>query len=952
MVSVASAVRKPATISSQTQSISVTVNGGTPQNFNTSSCSGTPNITCVLSVGVNYGLDSFLILTYSGPNATGTPLNAAAVTLNVTAAGPNTASATAGNILTVNTNADGSGGSNSCAAGSTTCTLREAVAEASTTAGIVTAIMFSGVTSITVGSPLTITNQNVIVLGPGASAANTAGVGAPTASSNLTISGGNSTGIFIVDSGSLLVDGLTLANGYNASADEAGAAIENYANLAIVNMIFSGNNAGTGGSGGAVYDEGPGGTNDTVLASTFTNNTAEEGGAYYDEDGTSFSRCLFTNNVAFDNSDYGEGGAIYADANISVDTSTFTSNIAGNMAIAAEGYGGAISIEDESVGASITNSTFGGSTAASGNFAGGPGGEYDSYGGAIYEDAGYPTTLSGNTFANNKVEGYYVEGGAAALSYGANATGDSYSNNVADASAGDDEALGGALYTDDVTTLTNETFTSNSALSGYDEYAYGGAVYVDDTLTASNLTFTGNSAVGTGGAYVYGGAAWVDDLIGTNLTFTNNSATSSANIEGEAYGGGLYVSDDLTLTTATFSNNSASAEYAYGGGAYTDGVLGLSNASFTSNTATGGNASAYGEAYAGGFYQDPPTLGTAQAARLMVKRGPHSQLIARLTARDARHAAHQSRHAAQLAAHPLTTTHKTIEPKSKMVAIRNVHHVKAVRTKIAQTPVQGQRRTTQSITWSSLTVTSNVASGGLGGYAYGGGMYFDDDATVTGTFSQNHAIAGTGGSTFGGAIYCDDELTFTGSVTNNVSTTEGGGLYSDDVLLVEASTITGNSVSSAQNSYDGGGGIYSDSTIVLDMSTVNGNTVSGSVAGSGGGGIFNDSDLTITNSTIFGNTSAINGGGIENQSSATVINATVFGNTATTAGGSLDNSSSTFIQNSIFAGGTATGGAELNNTSSLTSNDYNLIQGTITGSFTPGSHDKLGVSPLISTSSR
>ena len=65
--------------------------------------------------------------------------------------------------------------------------------------------MFNGVTSITVGSPITINGQSLIILGPGALSANTNSVGAPSSAANLTISGGGASQIFYVNSGSSLL---------------------------------------------------------------------------------------------------------------------------------------------------------------------------------------------------------------------------------------------------------------------------------------------------------------------------------------------------------------------------------------------------------------------------------------------------------------------------------------------------------------------------------------------------------------------------------------------------------------------------------------------------------------------------------------------------------------------------------------------------------------------------
>lgn len=899
------------TVSSQTASITVSVNNGTPQVFNVDStiCSGSPSLVCTLTVGAPIGLDSFLITTYGSTNGGGSPLDVAVVTLNVTATGPNTVVATAGALLLVNSTADGSGGSYSCAAGSTTCTLREAVAEASTTAGAVSTIMFaSSVNSVTVASPITIGsggNQNIMLLGPGATAT-ASGMGAPTQSTFLTISGGGASQIFLVDAGSTFaVDGLTLANG--DSQDNYGGAIENDGALSIVNTIFSNNTAVQYAYGGAVDDEGSAAT--SIVASTFKGNVAYYGGAYYsDGAGATFGHCLFDSNSAF-YSDYGEGGAIDSNVNLSVDSSSFTNNVVGSRNTGyAEGYGGAIASWGGTQGTSITNSTFGGSSASMGNYAGGPDDYSYGYGGAVYDETGYVLTLSNDTFSNNKVQGGddYSSGGAVYADYGVTASGDTWTNNVADPSTYYG-GYGGALYANDTATLTNESFTGNSALGGVYGESYGGAVY----------------------SY---------DIIGTNLTFTNNVVSTVGGDGYEADGGGLYSDDEATLTNVTFSGNTASGigyyDYAYGGGAYLDSVISLSNVTFTNNTAI-----AYYEALGGGLYQDPPPLNSPAAAHLYVNRGAHSTLIASLTQRDKFRAAI----AATRNAH---TRRYTIRPNPKAKHTKHAAQTSGIAT------VQSQRRYAQSgpTTWSNLTFTGNTATATKDEYCYGGGMYFDDYAIVTGTFTNNICNSTqTGAYGYGGAIYNDYDLTFTGTMTGNSALTNGGGIDNEDTLTLVNSTISGNSVTAVQESYQGGGGIFNDSTMTLDKSTVSGNSVAGTIAGSGGGGVFNYSSMTITNSTIFQNTSSQNGGGIENQSSLSIVNATIFGNTATVNGGSIDNISSLTLRNSIVAGGTAPTGPEINNTSSLTSSDYNLVQGTSVG-FTAAAHDKTGVSPGLASS--
>lgn len=950
---VSASVRKPATISSGTQSITVSVNGGTPQVFNTSSCSGSPNLTCQLSVGAAYGLDSFLILTYSGVNGTGTALNAAAVTLNVTTGGPNTASATAGNLLTVTSNGDSSGGSNSCAAGSTTCTLREAVAEASTTAGVYTALLFSGVTSITVASPITLNGQNMIVLGPGAGASNSAGTGAPSASSGLTISGGSATQIFYVGSGSsLMVDGVTLSGGNN-STDNSGGAIENYGSLAIVNTIFSGNGGSSTEYGGAVYDEGASPT--SVSLSTFTNNTATyEGGAYYEDSGASFSRVIFNGNSAFDGEDYGAGGAIYAEWNLTVGNSTFTANVAGSTSVAnVEGDGGAIFIDGNGVSPTITASTFGGSSSSAGNFAGGPGASARGEGGAIYNDGGNPLISSGNTFGYNTTKGGESAYGGAISDYdGVTSTGDTFTNNTSDATA---------------------------AMSGCSMYAYGGAVYTENDdgsdsysgSTWSNDTFTGNQALGTvnGTPYVYGGAIF--DYYGGGITVTGSTFKNNTTNGGVGYadGGGLAVEDgygSTTLTNDTFTSNTATTQSgsASGGGLEVDyAFITVSGLTVSNNSATITGTSTDNSAYGGGFefYE-----GDEEDESVARKPSP-------LAAKRRTVAAKLAEHAARIFTYKQTKFTAYVSKKSKHAMARLSKRAAPNTSR----QVQGEGDSPSS-TIANTSFTNNTVNGGASGYAYGGGADLSGAPTITGTtFSGNTATAsGTGGYAAGGGFSngsdeCGEEpgISFTGTISGNSAVNAGGGIWNDcSEFTVLQATISGNQVTATQygsSGYydgDGGGGIWSDcGSVAITQSTISGNSVAGSVADTGGGGVMNnDGSLTITNSTIASNTSAIDGGGAENTNyaSTTFTNVTVYQNKATGKGGSIENGPCdgcdyVSIENTILAGGSAGTGNEVDNEDTFYSYGGNLIQGAVSGDSIPaaseGIADLTGVSPALGT---
>jgi parallel beta-helix repeat protein len=827
--------------------------------------------------------------------------------------------------------------------------------------------LFTGVTSITVGSPITINGQNLIILGPGATAPNSAGVGAPSASSNLTISGGGSSQIFYVEAGSLMVDGLTLSGG--VSSDNYGGAIENYGALSIVNTIFSGNGS-TSTYGGAVYDQSATGATSAVAYSTFTGNKAEEGAAYYIEEysesslaGASFSHTLFTNNTASDGSSYGSGGAIYADWNLTVANSTFTGNVAGSTSGSGfDGEGGAIDIEYNSASTAITTSTFGGTSASAGNFAGGAGPSDSADGGAIYNDGDYPLVLSGNTFSNNVARGGdYAEGGAIEDFEGITSTGDTFTNNLADASAASGASsgyvYGGAVDSYADTTWTSDTFTSNQAKGGvaangaiYGE-AYGGAIYDsnDDPsiLSASQTTFTSNSASAAFGCY--GGAIdtyWSSTsqpLPLTNVQFTNNSCTANDSAYGAyALGGALYIQyGPISLESVTFTGNAVSASssnpnyaaFASGGGFEYDGYYEC-DCAFKRHGAAPSQAAL-----------------ASLTAHLSADRTRHAQFLAHVLALRTLHANRKAKHAVQAVIHS--------------------------RAPMATRRVQLSGGTAPSNGIDSSTFSNNTATAS-GSYAnaYGGGADLSGQPTVTNsTFNQNSATGSGGGSGYGGGLsLCAYDYgagqSISATITGNTATNGGGGIYLSyqcDETSVLNSTISGNSVTSAQYSgTDGGGGINNNSQyFMLSGSTLTGNTVSGSTIQTGGGGFFNeDDDAYVLNSTIYKNTSAIDGGGIENldYGNLYLVNATIYQNTATGNGGGISNDpagqgmSTTYVYsaNSIIAGDSASGnGSDIWNLDQFISNGYNLVQqGSNYGSGTsnaPQTGDLIGVGPALAS---
>ncbi len=132
---------------------------------------------------------------------------------------------------------------------------------------------------------------------------------------------------------------------------------------------------------------------------------------------------------------------------------------------------------------------------------------------------------------------------------------------------------GGGVFNDGSLTITNSTFSLNSAAGD------GGGIENYGTLIMTNSTFSGNRATGDGGGV---GNAITGTLTITDSTFSGNSSTSVS-----SDGGGVYNEGTLTITNSTFSGNST---YRGGGvGNVYPGTLTITDSTFSGNTATTGD---------------------------------------------------------------------------------------------------------------------------------------------------------------------------------------------------------------------------------------------------------------------------------------------------------------------------------------------------------------------------
>jgi hypothetical protein len=239
--------------------------------------------------------------------------------------------------------------------------------------------------------------------------------------------------------------------------------------------------------------------------------------------------------------------------------------------------------------------------------------------------------------------------------------------------------------------------------------------------------------------------------------------------------------------------------------------------------------------------------------------------------------------------------------------------------------------------------------------AFGGALYVGEIATISNsTFEKNRAGTGTLSGTqvgYGGAIYDDGGATITGNLIRNGSAfTEGGGLYANANEAIDKSTISGNV------SNDKGGGIYMTANATVNNSTISGNQALGlndCCAGGGGGGIYNDSGgLTLTGSTVSGNSMStphnLGGAGIFNEGNAELVNSTITVNNAASGPGGIENHGNARltnvtiykntggpgnVENAAFVAFTNTivaGGDVYNEPyASIQMNDYNIFQAAI-----------------------
>lgn len=299
------------------------------------------------------------------------------------------------------------------------------------------------------------------------------------------------------------------------------------------------------------------------------NKAAGTGGAIYNQAAT----IDFNGKVEFENNTARQGGAYYQNANY--DQTIQNADFIGNKA-------------------NLDQNALGGAVAVAG--------KVQNYSTPIPDEKVKTLTVDNSNFKNNQAsyvdsDGFYWGAGGAIgqtmitavdskgkYSRGMNVEvkNSTFEENIAGAE-------GGAINSDSVLNISNSTFTKNKTLgtqigSDYSNSNEGGGalfMYDDSVASISNSEFSNNKSGTWGGAIATRGIS--NGNGGANSSLSVSGTTFSGN---EAqYGGAVASSVQTTIQDTQFTNNTASER---GGAVYvnsTDGVTNITNSSFSENNA-------------------------------------------------------------------------------------------------------------------------------------------------------------------------------------------------------------------------------------------------------------------------------------------------------------------------------------------------------------------------------
>ena len=668
---------------------------------------------------------------------------------------------------------------------------------------------------------------------------------------------------------------------------ESGGAIINCGELSIINSSLSDNVSKL--FGGAIHNHS--GTL-TIEESSINANTAEKGGAIFNENNLIISGSTFNENTA--NGEYDGGGAIYNKVGtVSISNTTFNKNIANYE-------GGAIHNNGE---LTLTESVL------SQNWAG-----YD--GGAVFNNENLFLTKS--TLKQNKAK---HEGGAINNGLGGESSimESDFTENIVQES-------GGAIYNYKKLKISNSTFNNNIA-----EEMVGGAILSSGELNIIESDFRRNSAQESGGAILSSGEL---NIIESNF---------SENVAQEWDGGALHNKGELNISNSTFNWNAAQRD---GGALHNKGELNISDSNFNNNTAQIRGGAVYNcriseisdssfskntaKTSSGGAIYDSGDLKVFNST-FIDNRAKYAGAILTCDKSNIEDCIFNNNEPNDISkTKSFRYLDDLIHSGGNEIVLDfdialdeddDFTYKYGIELDIDNITIDGRGHSIDACgktqifhcTGDNVTIKNISLKNGFT-EDYGGAIFNEGDLTIMQSYlNENVAKRGSGG-----AIYNMGKLTIAESLLNENTAEEGygGAICNQDAMLTisncafkeniakGAATIYGEancelkivkSTFAKNSSYSEGGTIINNGKLTIEESTFVRNLSHGN-----GGAIINNSELTISQSTIINNTSNgmdVNGGGaiFNGDGRTTITDSTLNENTAKNVGGAICNLSGTVL---------------------------------------------------------
>ena len=195
------------------------------------------------------------------------------------------------------------------------------------------AVVASALSGGTITFAANLSGQTIALTSGSIVLSNSVIIDASALSNGISINGNASSRIFVVnDNVNVVLNLLTLTNGYQAGDDDLGGAIENSGTLTLSNCMLAGNSVDSAGAGGAIQNWGQ----LTLNGCTLFANAAPYGGAINNSAVCTLKNCTFFGNAATD----GNGGAIdnAFSATVNILHCTFSGNSTTSYGSAIDNY--------------------------------------------------------------------------------------------------------------------------------------------------------------------------------------------------------------------------------------------------------------------------------------------------------------------------------------------------------------------------------------------------------------------------------------------------------------------------------------------------------------------------------------------------------------------------------------------------------------------------------------